>query len=115
MSIVTGAGRRDKLVTIQYVVETRDADFSSIESDWEDFAQVWAQVEPISGREYFLNREQQTEVTVRIRMLHMPGITNKMRVSYRDKLYQIVTVIDPLEQREELELVCSDFEQVDES
>lgn len=111
MSIVTGAGLRDKRVTIEYPFETRGADYSDPQNDWLEFALVWAQIEPISGREYFLNREQQTEVTVRIRMLFMPGITNKMRVVYRDTLYQIVSVIDPLEQREELELICSDFDQ----
>jgi SPP1 family predicted phage head-tail adaptor len=112
MAIVTGAGLRDKRITIEYPVETRGTDYSDPQQVWEPFGDVFAQIEPISGREYFLNREQQTEITVRIRMDYRPGITNKMRVNYRGKLYQIVTPVDPLEQHEELELVCSDFDQV---
>lgn len=111
MSIVTGAGRRDKRITIQDKTETRGADYSEVIPTWVDHATVWAQIEPLSGREYFLNREQQTDVTVRIRILYFTGINNRMRVIYRDKIYQVVSVIDPLEQHEELELICSDFEQ----
>lgn len=111
MAIVTGAGLRDKLITIEYPIETRDPDYSSPVNEWVEFGQVFGQIDPISGREYFLNRESQTEITVRIRIPYREGITNKMRVNYRGKLYQIVSPINPLEQNEEIELVCSDFDQ----
>lgn len=111
MSVVTGAGQRDKLVTIEYPVESRDAEYSAPTSVWLPFGRVWARIEPLSGREYFLNRETQTDVSVRMTMDYRAGITNKMRVNYRGKLYQITTVIDPNEAHEEIELMCSDFEQ----
>ncbi len=111
MSIVTGAGQRDKLVTIEQTTITRDAEYSSPVHSWAALGQVYAKIEPLSGREYFLNRESQTEVTVRITFDYRAGITNKMRINYRGKLYQINDVIDPLEAHEEIECMCSDFEE----
>jgi len=111
MTLLTGAGRRDKRITIQRPIETRGADFSDPQNQWVTYLDIWASIEPLQGREYVLNREQQTEVTVRMRVLYFPAVTNKMRVIYRDKIYQIVSVIDPFESHEELELMCSDFEQ----
>jgi len=110
MSITTGAGRRDKRVTIEQPIETRGTDFLDPQNDWETFADVWAAVEPLSGREFLQNREQQTDYTVRVRTLYFPGVNNKMRIVYRDEIFQILSVIDPLEQHEELELMCADFD-----
>lgn len=111
MTIKTGAGHRDKLVMIQQKIETRGTDYSDVQTTWADFRPVYAALEPLSGREYFLNREQQTDVTVRITTDYVQGVTNKMRITYRDKIYQIVSAINLNEQNEELELMCSDFEQ----
>ncbi len=111
MTIVTGSGRRDKRITIEESIETRGADYSDPQSQWVTYLNLWAQIEPLQGREYILNREQQSEVTVRFRTLYYPGVTSKMRIIYRARIYQIVSVIDPFEQHEELELICSDFEQ----
>ncbi len=111
MTLVTGAGLRNKRITIERPIETRGGDYSDPQNEWVTYLELWASIEPLSGREFLLNREQQTEVTVRMRVLYFPDVTNKMRVIYRDKIYQIVSVIDAFESHEELELMCSDFEQ----
>lgn len=103
------AGELNKRVTIEYPIETRGGEYSDPQQSWEPLASVWAKVEPLTGREFFQNREQQGELTVRITIRALEAVTDKMRVVWNAKTYQIKSVIDPLEFNEEMQLMCAAF------
>lgn len=69
---------------------------------------IWAAVEPLSGRELFAAQEFHSEVTTRIRLRYRDGITAAMRVAFESRHYNILYIIDPEERHRELHLLCSE-------
>lgn len=73
---------------------------------WSNVVTVWADVQPIRGREYFAAGQTQSPVDVRIRIRYRSGVTQAMRAVWRDVPHDIVSVIDVGAQRTALELMC---------
>jgi SPP1 family predicted phage head-tail adaptor len=78
-----------------------DASWSVLYND------IWAAVEPLSGRELFAAQEHHSEVTTRIRVRYRSDITAKMRAVFNGENYNILAVIDPEMRHRELHLMCS--------
>jgi len=66
--------------------------------EWRLYAMRWGQVEPLSGREFLQAQQIDSEVSVRITMRHIKGLTSKMRfVDVRDgqrMIYEIGSIVD---------------------
>ena len=104
------AGMLNKRITIQELTAgspTQDT-FGQPSESWTTFSEVWAAVEPIQGREFWAQQQVQSEVTVRIRLRYLEGVTTQMRVSYAGKIYAIESVIDPKERHAEMQLMCKE-------
>lgn len=100
------AGQYDQRITLQ----TRDSGVDArgqVLTTWSDTLTVWAQAEPLRGREFFAAGQAQSQVEVRFRIRWREGIVSTMRVLWRSQPYDIVSVIEPKAGREYLELMCS--------
>jgi SPP1 family predicted phage head-tail adaptor len=104
-------GRLNKRVVIQQLVSgspSKDS-FGEPLQTWENFAEeLWAAVEPVQGREFWAQQQVQSEVTVRVRIRYLSGVIADMRVVYGARILDIVSVIDPKERHEEMQLMCSE-------
>lgn len=101
------AGRLNHLITIQEPTEIQDTTGQAVKS-WGTFAQVWANIEPLSGREFLDAQQINAETKVRIRIRKLDDVTQKMRVSYDSKVYNINTIIHVHERQREMHLMCSE-------
>lgn len=99
-------GQFDQRVQLQARVAGQDA-HGQANGAWQTVATVWGKVEPLRGREFFAAGQSQSEVEVRVRIRYRSGITTQMRVLWRDAAHDIISVIEPLGAREQLELMCS--------
>jgi SPP1 family predicted phage head-tail adaptor len=82
---------------------------------WQSIGEVWADVEPLTGREFFANAQVQGEITHRVTMRYMPGVGPSNRFVFIDprpdgsiaeRAFDIKQVIDPRERHVELQLMC---------
>lgn len=80
---------------------------------WTDIATVWAAIEPLSGREYFAASQENTEVTTRITIRYLPGITTDLRVVFGGRVFEVLSAIDPGERNISLILMCKEALTVD--
>jgi len=94
-------------ITIQQPTESVDAFGQAIKS-WSTYAQPFAAVEPLRGREYFASQQFNAEITTRIRLRYLSGVTPKMRVSFDGRIYNIQSIIDVSERNRETHLMCSE-------
>lgn len=85
------AGRLRHRVQIERAVTVTNS-FGETETVWEPFAERWAAVEPLSGREMFLAEQAQSEVSTRITIRHTPGISAAMRAKFRGEVFDIRAV-----------------------
>ena len=103
------AGRMTERITLQAPTETRGADYADPQVTWANVATVWAAVEPLVGREYFAQREQQSAVTVRIRIRYRADVTAKWRVLHGARVYEVESAICPAAEREQVVLMCTEY------
>jgi len=101
------AGRLRHLVTIEQATEAQDTTGQAVKS-WGPFAQVWASVEPLKGNEFLEAQQINAETTTRIRIRKLDGITQKMRISYDSRLYNINAILHINERQREMHLMCSE-------
>jgi SPP1 family predicted phage head-tail adaptor len=97
-------GRLRERVTIQQATATRNRIGETVQT-WGTFAEVWASVEGLSGREVLQSGQQQTEVTHRVRMRYVTGLTQLMRLSWRGRILEITSLLEH-NNRTEHELLC---------
>lgn len=77
--------------------------------DWIDVTTVWASINPISGKEFFSAEKVSSEVSHKINMRYIPGISPDMRIQFRERLFHIISVINFQERNIELQLLCKEL------
>jgi SPP1 family predicted phage head-tail adaptor len=102
------AGRLDQRVTIKQKVAVQDT-FGGETVTWSDVCSVWAQVSPISGREYLQGKQLQEEQMVRIRIRHRAGVVPAMRVHLGSRTFDIIDVQNIDTANKETVLMCREL------
>ncbi len=75
---------------------------------WADVATVWAEIAPLSGREYYISRRLEGHVTHRVRMRYRPAVTTSMRIAYDGRVFNIRAVVNRSEAGRWLELIAEE-------
>ncbi|MBV8782414.1 MAG: phage head closure protein [Phycisphaerae bacterium] len=78
-------------------------------STWSTFASVWADVSPISGREFEFARTFANTVSHRVTIRYLPGLLPSMRVNFGGRYFDINAVINTDERNYEHRLFCTEF------
>lgn len=85
-------GRFRNRIEIQANV-TQEDEYANTVSGWQTIHTVWADITPVSGREYFAALQETSEVTVKIYIRYLEDVTAKMRVKKGEHIYDIVDVL----------------------
>jgi SPP1 family predicted phage head-tail adaptor len=100
------AGTLRDRVTVQRATENRNRLGESI-SEWTAFEVVWASVQGVSAREFLLAGQQQVEVSHRVKMRYLNGLTPQMRLLWRGRTLEIISILEH-ENRSVHELICQE-------
>lgn len=93
---------------ITFVRPATDKDrLGGYEGDWVDVCATWAQISPVSGKEY-LSQVRETTVSHKIYCRYRPGITPRLRVRFGKRMFRILSVINWEERNEGLTLMCEE-------
>ena len=100
-------GRLRHRIVIEESIAGRDS-FGAEVCEWIQFAKVWADVSPVSGRELASFKQINAEITAKITIRYLAGVTTEMRILFRDRIFEIDSVINPEEKNIYLLLVCKE-------
>ncbi|MGG3157139.1 phage head closure protein [Priestia megaterium] len=103
------AGKLDKKITFQdYKLVKKDGMSQEV---WEDFKTVYAMVRTISGREFYQAASVQNEYTTRFIIRYSAGknINENMRIVYRNRTFEIVSIINDNEKDETLTIMVKEL------
>lgn len=93
-------------ITIEAPGEGQDS-FGQLTEVWTPFCTCRASVEPLRGKEYFEAQKIGGEQPVRFRIRYKAGITNKMRINYNGRIFNIASPpINPNERNRELQIMA---------
>jgi SPP1 family predicted phage head-tail adaptor len=95
---------RDR-VTIERAVEGKDT-LEAPTLTWVEVQTVWANVQPSSGREFFGADTVEAQTTHRITMRYIPDVNNKYRLLFKDRVLEIISIINVGELNKKLDLLC---------
>lgn len=100
------AGRFNRRIVIQQRVDSINAHRENVYT-WATFCEVWAEVLPLRGREFFAASQGQIEATTKFRIRYRAGIDATMRVIYLAEPFDLVAPpIDVKGAHEILELMA---------
>lgn len=76
---------------------------------YELFKKVRANINPLSGRAFFEAKQNNHELTHEIRIWFLPLLTDKMRIYYDNREFEIVSLINVREQNKEHLIMCKEI------
>lgn len=77
--------------------------------NWETVTLLWAKIEDLSGREYFIAQQAPTaQVTTRVTIRWRVGVKPEMRILYEDRIFDIKAVLEPEGRRRWLQIMCQE-------
>ncbi|TNH06633.1 phage head closure protein [Testudinibacter sp. TR-2022] len=100
-------GKLRHRITLQQQI-TQLNSYGGTITDWQDVATAWAEVKPLSGREYFAAEQVQSEITTQIWLRYRPDIQPTMRVKWGDRTFEVISVINHNERNTALQLMCKE-------
>lgn len=101
------AGELRHRVTIQQKTTTQDTYGAPVET-WAALATVWANVEALSGREFFDSQQTVAQADHRITIRYRSDVKPAMRVIYGTRTFDIQAVLDKEGRKRALELLCKE-------
>ncbi len=107
---MTSIGQRRTRVHIQQESEDRTDD-GGISHVWGGFAQVWAKVQGLRGRELFSAQAINPQVTHKVTIRYCKGLTSAHRLLIgqdMERVLNIESVIDVDERHIDHELMCTE-------
>lgn len=105
------AGKLRHRVVIQSPVATQDQDTGEALITWSDIATVWAEIAPISAREFVASDREDSKITTRITIRYRDDIDASMRLYHasKDFYYNIEGILSDRDSGlEYLTLPCSE-------
>lgn len=100
-------GKMRHRITFQELPDDKDS-LGAYGDGWEDVATVWAQISPVSGREYFSQVRENT-VSHKIYCRYRPGISPRMRIRFGERIFRIISVLNWEERNEGLTIMCEEI------
>lgn len=77
-------------ITIQKLDKSRN-EYGEVIEDWIDFLEIRAAIYPLSGKDFFSAETLNSEVTHKINVRYVEGITSAMRVKFGERYFEIIS------------------------
>jgi SPP1 family predicted phage head-tail adaptor len=100
------AGKLRERITIQQATERRNS-LGETTLEWATFAERWASVEGVTAREALGAGQLEVSITHRVRLRYVTGLTQQMRLQWRGRTLEIVSLLEH-NNRSEHELICQE-------
>ncbi|MBS4932232.1 MAG: phage head closure protein [Clostridiales bacterium] len=99
-------GKLNKRITFLKPTTGHDEMGQEIEGAWQPFKTVWANIKPLRGREYWDAKKKSAKQNYKIITRYHDGVTNDMRIKYKEKIFNIESAADVEEEGTMLEIQC---------
>lgn len=86
-------GKMRERVTVQVASTSTNALGEAVRT-WATASSVWASVEGVAAREALASGQQDVNITHRVRLRYLPGLTQQMQFSWRNRTLEIVSLLE---------------------
>lgn len=99
------SGKLRHRVSILSKSSTRD-DFGGETLTWPLFGVFWANVEPVTMRQFIALRAAEVELDLKVTLRHRETIQPGWRLTWKGRTYEILSVVNPKGRNVSTELLC---------
>ena len=100
-------GDLNKRITIQYTTKVADG-MGGYTETWNDGDTIFAAIWPTSANELIQSMQNDIVITHRIRIRYRSAFSPAWRVKFGNRYFAIVSVLNPNERNEWLDLMCKE-------
>jgi SPP1 family predicted phage head-tail adaptor len=101
-------GEYRHVITFQKKTSVQDSYGEKI-NDWVDVVKTRAGIYPINGKEFFAAETTNNQVTHKINIRYLPGITPDMQIKYGNRIFEVIAPpINFQERNIQLQLLCKE-------
>lgn len=106
---MTAGQLRHKVTVQQFAIGSPQADqYGTPQGEWSSYAHVWAEITPLTGREYWDAQQVNPEISLRVRIRYLQGITPKMRILFGTRVIEIEAIVNEDQRGRYMRLLCSE-------
>ena len=85
-------GRMRYRIELQTFISGQDED-GFVRKEWETWQTRWADIVPVSAKEYFSSDRETTEATYKIYIRYTDGVRDDMRIVHNGRIFDIESVL----------------------
>ena len=101
------AGQLNKCIILQSKTNVADG-MGGFTATWGDQATVWAAIWPVKATDIVRTNQDVIVITHRIIIRYRTGLKSDWRIKFGSRYFDIVSIINPNEANESLELLCKE-------
>lgn len=101
-------GELRHIITIQKLNNSQN-EYGEVLEVWEDILNVRAGIYPISGKEFFAAETVNSQITHKVKIRYIKGLTPNMRINFNNRIFSIESIINFQERNIELQLLCKEL------
>lgn len=99
---------RHKII-FQKLDKDAENDYGEPIEKWDDISSTKGGIYPISGREFYAAETVNSEVSHKVNIRYIKGLTPDMRIKFGDRLFFIISIINFQERNVELQILCKEL------
>ncbi len=99
------SGRLRFRITIEQALEVQN-EYGEVERTWSMFAIRWSDVQPLRGNERVEADQTNSQVSHKVTVRYLEGITPKMRILFGARVLNIESIINIDGRNRTMELMC---------
>ena len=100
-------GKLRHKVELKHLSQTQNTYGEPVDT-WTKYADVWASIEPLSGRELLLAQQVNAELTLRVIIRYHSAMVVTDRIIKDSRTLEVVNIINKNERNEQMELLCKE-------
>lgn len=66
-------------------------DYGELNDIWIDFLEIRAAIYPLSGKDFFAAETTNSEITHKINIRYIKGVTSSMRIKFGERYFEIIS------------------------
>lgn len=95
-------------ITFQKLEQTKN-EFGEMLGQWSDFKTVWADVRPVSGRQFFAAKQINNEISHNIYIRYNSELLPNMRIKYKERTFDILYLMNVNEENKLMQIYCKEI------
>lgn len=101
-------GRLRHRITFQKLLESKN-EYGEVTNQWEDYKTVWAEIKPVSGKQFFEAKQINSEISHNVYIRYRLDLSPNMRILYKGRVFDILYIMNVNEDNSLMQIYCKEL------